>query len=164
MHSHCASSDLDDGCAEVLAGAAARSLALLQAIELTVTSLASDTEVFNLFAKHASDLAKGLVETEHAELLDKDGATAAKFKAGAEAIARLHARAIRRRDAARKDGRLTDEDGVEDAFDAYIASLADFHNEVESLRELMENLDSLKEPALPEVFTDVDALIASLKA
>lgn len=142
---------------------AARSVALLNAIEATVTRCVADAEILAVMNREFSKFLEFLRTSEPEALLDPEGRACELFEQGSSTALRLYNKCIARRDSARRDTRLTGEDGVEDAFSQLISELADFHNILEDTRDAMATIDAERSPAVGSA-TGADELLAKLKA
>lgn len=163
MHHH----DCDDtACAQNEVGAvASRSLHLLDAIDETVTSLENNRQLVTLLSDHAKKQVAALKASPPAHEIDEDGKVSEKLDLAAQHLRRIYDDAIRRRKAAVEDADLHPDDGIVDAYTAFIAAAADFHNSLEDLRDVVETLDSLHSPtAEGGPYENVSDLLKALKA
>lgn len=142
---------------------AARNASLLSIIEQTVSGLGSDERHLALMTGDIREMADKLAAAE-LKNLDPDGRVVELLRLSADAALRMYNRATVKCDAARQDGRLTAADGVVDAYEAYISTVADYHNALADLLELVENLKALAEPRSSAVYTDVGAMFKDLLA
>ena len=139
---------------------AARNLELLTAIENTIDALAADTRIL------------GAIHEAYTEVLDRlDGGLCAIDPAGraqatlqksSDACARIHDDARLRYRSARADPNLHPDDGVAEAYQAFIEVVRALHDAIEALRERIATHDAVLEPAASRVFTDVDELFADM--
>ena len=141
---------------------ALRSAHLLNAIEATVSNLVSDAEFVHTMVNEIKTFNALLEAYEGEALLDPEGLACAHLERAAEAAERMYKRAIERCDAARQDKALRPDDGVVEAFKAYIAAAADLHNVLEDVRNLIAYIDALKSPTEGQTFSDAEALFAHL--
>lgn len=146
-----------------IAAQASRSLHLLSAIENTIEGVETDARLMANLAEEARRILETL-DGSTPGLVDPDGRTGDLLSKGAAAARRLYDFAIRKRQAARDDPQLTGEDGVVEAYDAYIAAAADLHNMLEDLRDTLETIDSLQSPSTGKQYTSVEDLLADLRA
>jgi len=122
-----------------------RSLDFLQAIEKTIDCLAANTKIIEFL----NDEIHAFIDELPADKpLDPAGQASALLGKAAGSAMRIYEDAIGRRQNARMDHRLTDEDGVEEAYSGLIAAAADLHNMLEGLRAAVETSDALKEPPI----------------
>jgi 16S rRNA G527 N7-methylase RsmG len=146
-----------------IAGVVARSVALLDAIESTVTSLAGHTEVMALLANQGRRITEEVAKFKGEALIDAEAVnTEGLQRLTAKLLADYHD-AIERRNSARNDHQLTADDGVEEAWTNHIAALADLHNVLEDLRDTVETVDSTKSTVIGS-FSNIDDLFAALDA
>lgn len=143
-------------------GMAARSIALLSAIEKTVSALCGNTEALNFLTTQASSLVEIIANSDWTSEIDPNGALALQLTNVSDRLKRDYTDAIARRQAARDDPALTSDDGVEDAYTAFIASLADLNNLIEELRDVMQTIDAQKSPTTGKQYTNVDDLFADI--
>ncbi len=143
----------------------ARNLQLLHAIETTVDSLSADVRIFGALADDVDarlhDLQQG---NGAAGPLDPEGRVSANLSKTGDALARIHVDAVHRHAAACSDHRLSDDDGVADAWNDYLGSVCHLHDAVEALREWIAIHDSVLQPSTGDVFDSVDELFESLMA
>ena len=142
---------------------AARSVALLNAIEATVTRCTADAEIIGVLNREFSRFLEYLKTHEPVGLLDPEGRACDLFEQASSTALRLYNKCIERRESARRDTRLTGEDGVEDAFTALISELADFHNILEDTRDSMSTLDAERSEVVGRA-SSADELLGLLKA
>jgi hypothetical protein len=142
---------------------AARSVALLNAIEATVSRCTADAAIIAVLNSEFAKFLEYLRTSEPEGLLDPEGRACDLFEQGSNTALRLYNKAVERREHARRDTRLTGEDGVEDAYTELIAELADFHNVLEDIRDSMATIDSERSKVVGSANT-ADDLLAQLKA
>lgn len=140
---------------------AERSLGFLRAIERTTHNLSRSEDAVRLLTGHARDLADELKGDAPDEMIDPEGALCGTFEKLEGLLHAMYDDAVKRRAAARADRKLSAEDGVEDGYTNFIASVADLHEAIHELRETVETLDALKSPR-SEKFESLDDLFASL--
>mgnify|MGYP001486552052 CR=1 FL=1 len=143
---------------------AARSLALLHASESTVRHLTGNAEISRIAARDLERLAQRLRAEHPRPDLDPEGRTADLLRQCAEGAERLHASEIKRRDAARRECRLTGDDGVEDACTDCIAAIAEYHAVVSDLCDALLVSTAAASPRHEVLYTDADALVADILA
>lgn len=141
---------------------ASRTLVFLQAIETTIRSLATDTAVVSTLVNEARETLSQLEKSEQTADIDPNGRICDLLEKAAASAERTYNVAVQRRQAARDDKALTEEDGVVDAYTAFIAAIADFHNVVEDLRDTVATLDASRLPGTGKSFTSADELIEHL--
>lgn len=141
---------------------AGRTLDLLQAIEKTVDYLVENRDLIRVLSVGISDALEKL-QAESIEVpLDPEGRVCELFSGCLDAIARMHHNSQRRRAAAAADGRLRHDDGVVEAYDAFIAALNDAHQDVHDLKDWIETHDALLEQPVGGAFVDVDDLFLAI--
>jgi hypothetical protein len=153
----------DNQFAGEIAGVAARSVALLDAIEDTVNSLAGHTEVLRLISDQGRRILAQLAEAPPPGVIDSNGSISEDLRRTAAKTLKDYHDAIERRNCARNAPELTPEDGVEDAYTNHIQALADLHNTIEDMRDAMETLDSMHSPVVGS-FANVDDLFTALES
>jgi len=141
---------------------AARNLQLLRAIETTVISVESATRLTDVVAREASDMLARLQKANVSFALDPSGVACKDFGEASDIVSGLYADARAKHQYARKDFRLTGDDGVADAYNAYMAALKDAHDAIEELREWVETHDAILEPSSGKVYSNVDDLFAAM--
>lgn len=146
-----------------IAGVAARSVALLETIERTVTLLSGDTESLVFVANQAVATSSSIIESNVQHEIDPQGEIAVSLKDVCSKLEKDYEIAIQRRQSARNDPVLTPDDGVEDAYTLHIAALADLHNALENLRDAMEIHDARLSPVIGS-FSNVDDLFVALES
>lgn len=149
--------------AREIAGMVARSVALLDAIEQTVTLLHGDTEILVFLANQAKEVTAKVTEIEPRKAIDPDGSISASLKKLCGQLERDYTLGMAKRNSARVDPQLTRDDGVEEAYTMHIAALADLHNAIEALRESMEIHDSRLSPVIGS-YDNVDDLFSALES
>lgn len=119
--------------------ATARSLDLLADIKSTIDSMELTTGVLRAFEAFALKACAKLAQAGCP--LDPDGVLDAVLEKASSEVHGLYNSLIARRESARRDDRLKEEDGIEDAFTDAIAASADLHNVIEELRFLIAEND-----------------------
>jgi len=141
--------------------AAARNLQLLRAIESTIISIASDTRLMQGMAGDVSDMLAAIQKANVSSALDPSGVVCQDLGLAADITSSLYARARARHQDARNDFRLTRDDGVADAYGAYIDAARSLHDQIEELREWIATHDAVLEPGNGKFFDTAEALFAS---
>lgn len=111
---------------------AARSLELLRDIESTLTWLERLSGNLHTDAVFAEKMNTGLSSV--IGVIDPDASIQEALAQTQEDVSALYDLLIAKRQNAREDCQLTEEDGIEEAFTAAIAQAADLHNAINSLR------------------------------
>lgn len=78
------------------------------------------------------------------------------------ACARIYQDACRRHQSACKDPQLYPDDGVADAYSAFIEALGQLHDTIEALREWIATHDAVLQPTTGAVYSSADDLFAAL--
>lgn len=146
-----------------IAAQASRSLQLLSVIENTIVSVDTDAGLMANLAAEARKVLE-MLDVNVPAPVDPEGQSRELLGKGAAVAQRIYDLAIRKRQAARDDPRLSGDDGVVEAYDTYIAAAADLHNVLEDLRDTLETIEGLQSPTSGKQFTSVEALLADLRA
>lgn len=142
---------------------AARSVALLNAIEATITRCVADADIIAVMNRELSQFREYLRTGEPEGLLDPEGRACDLFEQASGTALRLYNKSIAHRNSARRDTRLSGDDGVDDAFTHLITELAHFHNLLEDTRDSMATIDAERSPVAGSA-SNVDELLSKLKA
>lgn len=143
---------------------AARSLALLLAIESTIERLTQNAAITRIVAREVESFNDRLRAQHSGADLDPEGCASELLLRSAELAERVHAREVARREAARRDHRLNGDDGVEEACSDYIAALAEYHTAVGELRETLLIAKARRSAVGNTLYDDADALVADILA
>jgi hypothetical protein len=154
--------DAGVSCASGLQAYASRTLDLLQLIEKTVGRLQADTDLLRVWSDDVRRVIASTAAADHGREIDPDGRTAYLLRKGAAAAKRMHAEQIARRESARADPDLRDDDGVVEAFSAFIDAVAEVHNLLEDLLDTIETLDAERSPVIGGTFGSADDLVADM--
>lgn len=141
---------------------AARSLGLLRKIESTLTWLERLTGQLRTDAVFAEKANEGLSSVDG--VIDADGSLQGVLERAQKGVEELYNLLIQKRQSGRNDHRLTEDDGIEDAYSEAIAQAADLHNALNSLRWNIgeHDLDASGQAVSAKEFTSVDALFDHL--
>ncbi|MCL4182455.1 MAG: hypothetical protein KJ011_03310 [Burkholderiaceae bacterium] len=164
MRSSCASSD---GAARIEArirAEATRSLQLLKAIEDTVANVSGVDELLRVVASGAHALAEGVSRTRPNREIDPDDELVRTLEAGQQACERLLGEFRACAAAARADTRLTEEDGVAEAYDAASRAVCDAHDALGEAVFAIQQHDGLASGTSGGPFESADELIAHLRS
>ena len=142
--------------------ATARDLALLNAIEDTIDALTLEAKQLGSLAAFAEDTAARIKNMQPAKMLDAEGTLERILLAGQEKAEEYGATLRAKRQAGRDDCRLTEEDGIEDAYNAVIEVVVELHNGLNGLRWAVLVHDGLLSPSAGAPTREVDALFADL--
>lgn len=110
---------------------ATRSVDLLKAIDDTIYACAVLKETISALATEAHNQIGNLKRADSPA--DPDGSIQQKLEAARDSLAALYKMFVTRRDSAHNDKRLSDEDGVVDAYDQLLDTIADTHNVMNEL-------------------------------
>jgi hypothetical protein len=141
---------------------AARNLQLLQTIESTLTGLASDVKLLNAVADGFEEVSERLQQKGLAVALDPRGQLCNALTLAADSAQRMYTRAAVEHDAVSRDPRLTREDGVADAYQAYLNALGRVFDSSATLKDWIATHDALLEPGSGKVYDNVDDLFAAM--
>lgn len=119
-----------------------RSLELLRAIEETISALVYDRKFYEQFAVDALKFANEVKNRKPEEPLDPKGELDEILARGQEAAHKLYDSLINRRQFAREDPNVKEEDGLVDEFTRTISVLADLHNKLNDLRWVVGEHDA----------------------
>jgi hypothetical protein len=147
---------------DIASGLAARNLKLLEAIEETITSLSNDLELLELVANGFSGIFDKFTKEPPNVPIDTTGAIDGLLDSAAAACGRLYADAVHKHRAAGQDPHLTPEDGVEEAYNAFIQCINGTHDCIEELREWIALHDALFEETTGGKYSNVEDLFAAM--
>lgn len=143
---------------------ARRSLDFLSTIENTIDEAGTDVVYLGTMTSELNALLQRLGNVRQpGSLLDPEERTTGLLHLAAAGALRMYEDAKVRRQHARTDPQLTEDDGVVECLDQLIAALADYHNAIETLRDTIETLDSLQSPVIG-TYANAEDLIAALRA
>lgn len=141
---------------------AARNLELLTAIEHTLDALHADTELLHAIHRGYEEIRCALEGNPAA--IDEDGRIQGVLDKASAACARIYHDACQRHASACQDPQLRPDDGVADAYGAFIDAVRELHDSIESLREWIATHDAVLQPSVSAAYADVDDLVAALLA
>jgi hypothetical protein len=141
---------------------AARNLELLTAIENTIDALTGDTDLLSAISRTYGELQDRLSGFEGE--IDASGRIVAMLDKASDTCTRIHRDAQRRHQSACTYPQLRPDDGVIDAYEAFMTAVHDLHDTVESLREWIAVHDAVLQPVSGTEFDSVDDLFDSLLA
>lgn len=139
---------------------AARNLELLAAIENTLDALSADTNLLNAIHDGYREIHEKLEGTSSA--IDDDGRIQGILDKAGAACARIYHDACQRHQSACQDPLLHPDDGVADAYGAFIEALRELHDTIESLREWIATHDAVLQPTTGTVYASADDLFTAL--
>lgn len=141
---------------------AARNLQLLQAIESTLDGLSSDTALIHTIAAGFCEIQERLENVNPSALVDPAGAVCRALETASDCCVRIYHRATDKHRAACGDPRLTEDDGVAEAYQGHIEALKHLHDSIEHLRDWVATHDALLEPSLEGGFTSAEDLFKAM--
>lgn len=141
---------------------AGRALDLLQAIEKTIDCLSENCDLLGVMSAAVVKHLKTLQQSSYASPLDPEGRVCELLSKCLDSIERMHHTAVKRRDAAQADERLQDDDGVVEAYEAFIVSLSEHHDIVHEFKDWVETHDALQAPAVGPVYGSADELFKAV--
>ena len=139
---------------------AARNLELLAAIENTLDALNTDTNLLNAIHDGYQEIREKLEGTTTA--IDEGGRIQAMLDKAGAACVRIYHDACQRHQSACQDPQLHPDDGVPDAYSAFMGALRALHDTLESLREWIATHDAVLQPTTGMVYASADDLFAAL--
>jgi hypothetical protein len=141
---------------------AARNLHLLSAIETTLGALKADTAHVRIMAGEVEECLAKLKSEQSETPLDPSGRVCELLHKCLDTASRMYVESKTRKASAEKDGRLTAEDGIVEAFDTFLEGLHDLHDLYAELLDWVETHDALLEPSSGSVYESVDELFAAM--
>ncbi|WP_156913943.1 hypothetical protein [Comamonas badia] len=139
---------------------AARNLDLLAAIENTLDALSADASLLNAIHDGYREIHERLEGTPTA--IDEGGRIQAMLDKAGAACVRIYHDACQRQQSVRQDLQLHPDDGVADAYNAFIEVLRELHDAIEVLREWIATHDAVLQPTTGTVYASADDLFAAL--
>ncbi len=140
----------------------ARNLTFLRAIEEAVSALAQDCEILGGIERLYEEIEKAVRNAPSESPLDESGELSRSLAESSAACERLHQRAMKAIQSARAEPHLTEEDGVESAWEKYRSLVVAIHELVEEIRERIETHDALLSPVSEKIHPDADSLFRAL--
>jgi hypothetical protein len=140
-----AAADLDtlDRLSSDIVSDAQRSVQLLRAIETTIQALCHERTKFEGAAKFVHQFADAVKGAKRGKKeLDPKGVVEKNLLDAQSAVNKLYQELVEKRQSARDDHRLTDEDGVAEEYTRTIAVVADLHNGLNDLRWAIGEYDA----------------------
>ncbi|WP_103018132.1 hypothetical protein [Alicycliphilus denitrificans] len=139
---------------------AARNLELLAAIENTLDALSADTNLLHAIHAGYREIHEKLEGT--ATAIDEGGRIQGILDKAGASCARIYHDACQRHQSACQDPQLRPDDGVADAYSAFIDALRELHDTIEYLREWIATHDAVLQPTTGTVYASADDLFAAL--
>ena len=139
----------------------ARSLDLLRDIDATISSLNRLTAQLNSDLKFSENAINSIDSLD--AIIDQDNNISSQLEKAQSSINSLYDVLISKREAGRNDDRLTDDDGIEDAYNEAIAAAADLHNSLNTLRWAIGEHDADMSP-VSKSHSNMDDLIKELSS
>jgi len=144
---------------------AQRSVQLLRAIETTIRALCYERTKFEAAAKFVHQFAEAVKAAKRGKTeLDPKGVVEKNLLDAQSAVHKLYDELIEKRQSARDDHRLTEEDGVAEEYTTAIAVVADLHNGLNELRWAIGEYDADVAPRGARRALTVDEMEGFLKA
>lgn len=125
---------------------AQRSLRLLRQIEDTISALCYERRLFEAMAKFVHEICEDIKHRKPVQPIDPHGTVWENLEKAQAAMKRLYETMVEKREYARNDPDLTEEDGVADEYTRSIAVVADLHNGINELRWAIGEHDAELEP------------------
>lgn len=141
---------------------AARNLEMLAAIENAIDVLIGDTDVLHGIGRTYSEVQDRLSGFKGE--IDPSGHIVAMLDKASAACVRIYREAQKQHQSSRVNLQLHPDDGVVDAYEAFIGAVHELHDTIESLREWIAVHDAVLQPATGQAFDSVDDLFESLLA
>lgn len=144
---------------------ASKSIALLRAVEETVSYLAWIQNRAQADGRFAANAAEHLKVCSREREIDADGTIVASLEEAENGLQRLYDVLLAKREAARGTADLLDDDreAIIDEYSGAIAAVADLHNGIAELRWAVGEHDADLEKPTGRAFTDPAELRAYLK-
>ena len=147
-------------CQEIEAESA-RSLDLLRDIDATISSLNRLTAQLNSDLKFSENAIHSINDMD--TVIDQDNNISSQLEKAQSSINSLYDVLISQRESGRNDDRLTDDDGIEDAYNEAIVAAADLHNSLNTLRWAIGEHDADMSP-VSKSHSNMDDLIKELSS
>lgn len=141
---------------------AGRALDLLQAIEKTIDCLVDNCDFLAVMSSGVTKQLDLLQKSAGETALDPEGRVCDLLSKCLDSVERMHHVAIKKRDAASADERLYKDDGVVEAYEAFLSALSHHHDVVHELKEWIETHDALQAPAIGPVYGSADDLFKAI--
>ncbi|MDR0457844.1 MAG: hypothetical protein LBH10_02260 [Burkholderiaceae bacterium] len=141
---------------------AARNLQVLRAIEDTLTALWSDQQLLDAVARGFMEVHDWFRAHPPATGIDPHDVLHANLILAAQGAQRMYTQVVARHKAACADPLLTHEDGVTDAYKAYLDTLETLFDTIESLKDWVETHDDVLEPSTGKIYKSVDDLFSAM--
>lgn len=141
---------------------AARNLEMLAAIENAIDVLVGDTDLLHGISRTYGEIQDRLSGFEGE--IDPSGHIVAMLEKASAACVRIYHEAQKQHQTSRVNLQLHPDDGVTDAYEAFVGAVHELHDTIEALREWVAAHDAVLQPATGQVFDSVDDLFESLLA
>lgn len=145
---------------QIVGSFATRDLDLLNTIDRTIDSLSVENEVLNYhlgIVRHEIERVKNV-----ASEIDPNDEVIPLLEGLRDGLGGGYQRLITRRESARHDPRLDENDGVVEAYSALIATVADLHNAINDLCWAIGEHDADLSPVMPGSFDNVEDLLKAM--
>lgn len=142
---------------------AARNLQLLRVIESTVDSLTADTRILQAMFNDLQPLTDAIrSQGSEGDVIDPEQRVCNQLQQAMDTLARMHATATHKHAAACNDHRLTEDDGVADAWSDYMQAMQHMHDALHDLHDAVATHDALVAPVQPQVYGSAEELFKAL--
>ena len=140
----------------------ARSLALLKAIDVTISALRLERDLYERFCSNVCDFAINVRHSKNAKPIDPTGKSEKIYSNAQAAAKRLHVILSEKLNAAIADPEVFDSDGLVEEFERTISALVDLHDSLNDVRWAIADHDANNGKVTGE-FDSADKLFAYLK-
>ena len=143
-----------------IVGATARDLDLLEAIDKTITALDLIKEQM---VYHTETVSREIDRVKNdPKIIDEDGSIVRSIEETRDTLGAVHAKFVKKCEAAKQAEELREDDGVVDAYYDMINSTADLHNAINALCWAIGEHDADLDETLPGSFDNADDLFAAM--
>lgn len=141
---------------------AARNLKFLKAIEDTIDSLDTDRRILDAMSEDMQKAEVRLQSLQPIAKIDEEGRISSMLDQCLDTLSRLYAVSKKKHLAACNDAMLTSDDGVEDAYEAYLESLTGFHHVIDDFKNWVQTHDAILEPSTDKTYSSATDLFDAL--
>lgn len=146
-----------------IVGATARDLDLLEAIDETIAAL----DLIKEQMVYHTNTVNGEIDRikSYGKVIDEDGSIIQSLEETRDSLGTVHAKFVRKCEAAKLAEELNEDDGVVEAYHDMLSATADLHNAINALCWAIGEHDADFDEVLPGgPYTSADELIAALEA
>lgn len=147
--------------AETVSAGLPRKLPLLKLIDTAHDLLQREREFVDGLSRFFREEARKIQEQPDVEILDSKGIVEKKMLGVLAQLKRYYLWLRACRDSARSDPELRPDDGVAEAFEKTMTSIAELNNSINAMRFIIANHDAKQAPAIGE-FDSVEAMIKAM--